>query len=214
MRTTNGAWTLGLLLAAGCAESDGGGGDGGDPLGTYCVQIEVSETEICLEQDTLHAYRTETAGKIWFEVQGTIDVPVEDTYSGERSTVTEPVRVFGEVPMGRDFPLRADNAMVEIPVAGSCVKTVQVSPFGACDTLTRMSVCQAQSVYRPDLTTVTVERLTTTDIVLSFSSMVSIDDFHLCCADEELSCDVETPGSFTPAGPFMITGRIHAALGG
>jgi len=212
MRTTKNACMLGLLFAAGCAESDGGGGGGGDPLGTYCVQVEGTETEICLEQETLHAYRTATAGKIWFEVQGTLDVPIEDTYSGERSTSTEPVRIFGEVPVGSDLPLRADNAMVEIPVAGSCDKTVMISPFGACDTLTRMSVCQAQSVYRPDLTTVTVERLTENDIVLSFSSTVSIDDFHLCCADEEMSCDVETPSAFTPGGPFAITGRIHAAF--
>ncbi|MBI5498655.1 MAG: hypothetical protein HY907_00305 [Deltaproteobacteria bacterium] len=211
MPSTNNVRMLGLLLAAGCAESDGGGG-GGDPLGTYCVQIEESATEICLEEGTLHAYRTATAGKIWFEVQGTIDVPIEDTYTGERSTVTEPVRVFGEVPIGWELPLRADNAVVEIPVAGSCVKTVLVSPFGACDTLTRLSVCPAQSVYRADLTTVTVERLSESDIVLSFTSMVSIDDFHICCADQEASCDVETPAAFTPGGPFAISGRIHAAF--
>ena len=206
----NEAWILALLLSPACAESGGGGG--GDPRGTFCVLVEGTGNETCLEEDTLHAYRTETSGKVWFDVQGTIDVPIEDTYSGVREMVPQLVRVFGEIPVGVDLPRAADNAVVEIPVAGTCVKTVLVSPFGACDTLTRVSACRAQSLYRPDLTTVTVERIEDSDVVLTFTAMVSFEDFHLCCADEEASCDVTTPASFTPAGPFAISGRIHAAF--
>jgi hypothetical protein len=201
-----------LILAAGCAES-GGSGPAGDPLGTFCWTVADGTDEVCLDDATVHAYRTMSDGLVWFEVEGTIELPTQDTYSGEDDTVTETVTVFGQLPIGAVLPRIADNAVVSMPIAGSCSKTIRISPFGACDTLERASVCRARSVYRSDLTAVTVERLTDQQITVSLAGMLTFDDMHQCCADEPEYCRITDEAAFTPAGPFTIEGRIHVAFG-
>jgi hypothetical protein len=211
MNTTRTALALCLVLAAGCAES-GNSNPGGDPLGTFCLSMIGSENEVCLEEDTLHAYRTTASGYIWFEVGGTIELLSQDTYSGETVTTVEPIQVFGQIPAGSSTPVQASNTLVLAPAPGSCVKTVRISPFGACDTLTRNAVCHARAAYRDDLSMVTVERISETDIELTFTSTVAIDDLHRCCADEADYCDITSPATFTPGGPFAIEGHLHAAF--
>jgi hypothetical protein len=201
---------LAVGLAARCA--DPGSPGQVDPLGTFCYTVGSDGEETCLDEETVVATETATSGRLWFQAQGTIELTRTNRATGLEETVDEPVTVFGQVPIDWGFPREAENAVVSMPVPGDCTETVVISPFGACDTLTRPAVCRAEAVYDPAAATVTVESLSEEELRLTFAATVAVHQFSDCCADAEDDCRVTEPASFAPAGPYAIEGRIRAAI--
>jgi hypothetical protein len=188
-------------------------GNGDDPVGTFCDDVNATGTETCLAESTLTAMRSSTAGDIWFQVQGEITIAGWDAFTREDVELTETVTVFGQVAIGLPFPQPAENVVMSVPLAGECRQTLLINPFGSCDRLTHDAVCRAEAVYDSMFATVTIEDLSDTEIALTVAGTLEPTNLVDCCADNETGCTTITePAAFTPAGPCTIDGHIRAVF--
>lgn len=196
------------LLAAACGEDPADAPDaGGMPPGTFCFLVAGAET--CVGAGDIAAMSTVTGGDVWFQVKGTVPTTVTDRYGAPVVTDRE-VTVFGQLPQGTPLPAVAEKVVISLPITGTCESVLAASPFGPCDWKPTQAVCQARAVYDPERARLWVHALDETGIEAWFEGDVSVELPADCCVHDRFLCDEKDPPRFSPAGPHVASGRLHA----